>query len=118
MYVLIIDDNTAYRTGVSKAATNKGWVPIICGDVGTAKRIVLTEAPDLIIADYLLHDETVIDLLCWMKKNQVKIPVIVVSAGFEDVLSEQALRYGAEQYYDKLDFSLKKIYEILDERKI
>lgn len=118
MYVLIIDDNTAYRSGVSKAATNKGWTPISCDDVETAKRIILTETPDLIIADYLLRDETVIDLLCWMNKNQVKIPVIVVSAGLEDVLSEQALRYGAKQYYDKLDFSLKKIYEILEERNI
>ena len=69
----------------------------------------------MIISDYLLHNETVVDLLYWMKSKSVNIPVIVVSASDEEELSDTALKNGADRFYDKLDFNLKKIYETLEE---
>lgn len=115
MRILIIDDNSAYRDAVSRASINKGWDPISCRDIATAKQIIQSKLPDLIISDYLLHNETVVDLLYWMKSKSVNIPVIVVSASDEEELSDTALKNGADRFYDKLDFNLKKIYETLEE---
>lgn len=67
MQVLIIDNDIAYRNGVSMAASNKHWIPVSCGDIRTAKQIISSTLPDLIISDCLLYGETVIDLLVWMK---------------------------------------------------
>lgn len=66
MQVLIIDNDIAYRNGVSMAASNKHWIPVLCGDIRTAKQIISSTLPDLIISDCLLYGETVIDLLVWI----------------------------------------------------
>ena len=71
MQVLIIDNDIAYRNGVSMAASNKHWIPVSCGDIRTAKQIISSTLPDLIISDCLLYGETVIDLLVWMKLQRI-----------------------------------------------
>ena len=83
MQVLIIDNDIAYRNGVSMAASNKHWIPVSCGDIRTAKQIISSTLPDLIISDCLLYGETVIDLLVWMKLQRIDIPVIAVSSSDE-----------------------------------
>lgn len=55
MQVLIIDNDIAYRNGVSMAASNKHWIPVSCGDIRTAKQIISSTLPDLIISDCLLY---------------------------------------------------------------
>lgn len=57
MQVLIIDNDIAYRNGVSMAASNKHWIPVSCGDIRTAKQIISSTLPDLIISDCLLYAE-------------------------------------------------------------
>ena len=104
MQVLIIDNDIAYRNGVSMAASNKHWIPVSCGDIRTAKQIISSTLPDLIISDCLLYGETVIDLLVWMKLQRIDIPVIAVSA-------------AADCFYDKLNFTLSKIYEVLEKHQ-
>lgn len=114
MRVLIIDDDIAYRNGVSIAAENRKWLPVSCEDIETAKQIIQSEPPDLIISDCLLSNETVIDLLHWITLQNIDIPVIVVSAGDDEALSETVIKCGARNFYDKLDFNLSKIYEELE----
>lgn len=113
MRVLVIDDDIAYRNGVSIAASNRKWLPVTCKDIETAKQIIQSDPPDLIISDYLLYGETVVDLLHWMKIQNIEIPVIVVSASVDEALSETVIKCGARNFYDKLDFNLSKIYEEL-----
>ena len=102
MQVLIIDNDIAYRNGVSMAASNKHWIPVSCGDIRTAKQIISSTLPDLIISDCLLYGETVIDLLVWMKLQRIDIPVIAVSAAADEALSSAVIKNGADCFYDKL----------------
>ncbi len=118
MRVLIIDDDTAYRNGVSIAASNRKWLPVSCKDIETAKQIIQFEPPDLIISDCLLYNETVVDLLHWMKMQNIGIPVIAVSASNDEALSEAVIKCGARNFYDKLDFNLSKIYEELEKWQV
>ena len=67
--------------------------------------------------DYLLNGETVIDLLVWMKLKRIDIPVIAVSAAADEALSVAAIKSGADCFYDKLDFTLSKIYEVLEKHQ-
>lgn len=105
MQVLIIDNDIAYRNGVSMAASNKHWIPVSCGDIRTAKQIISSTLPDLIISDCLLYGETVIDLLVWMKLQRIDIPVIAVSAAADEALSAAVIKNGADCFYDKLNFA-------------
>ena len=117
MQVLIIDNDIAYRNGVSMAASNKHWIPVSCGDIRTAKQIISSTLPDLIISDCLLYGETVIDLLVWMKLQRIDIPVIAVSAAADEALSAAVIKNGADCFYDKLNFTLSKIYEVLEKHQ-
>lgn len=117
MRVLVIDDDIVYRNGVSIAAKNRKWLPVSCKDIKTAKQIIQYEPPDLIISDCLLYDETVIDLLHWIKMQNIDVPVIAVSASDDESLSETIIKCGARKFYDKLDFNLTKIYEELEKWK-
>ena len=83
-----------------------------------AKQIIQSEPPDLIISDCLLYDETVIDLLHWMKMQNIAIPVIAVSASDDESLPDKVIKCGARNFYDKLDFNLSKIYEELERWKV
>ena len=118
MRVLVIDDDIAYRNAISIAAKNRKWQPIACKDIETAKQIIQSESLDLIISDCLLYDETVIDLLHWMKTQNIDIPVIVVSASDDEALSDTAIKCGARNFYDKLGFNLSKIYGELEKWKV
>ena len=109
MQVLIIDNDIAYRNGVSMAASNKHWIPVSCGDIRTAKQIISSTLPDLIISDCLLYGETVIDLLVWMKLQRIDIA--------DEALSAAVIKNGADCFYDKLNFTLSKIYEVLEKHQ-
>ena len=91
------------------AASNKHWIPVSCGDIKTAKQIICSTLPDLIISDCLLYGETVLNLLVWMKLKKIDIPAIAVSA--------DVIKNGAVCFYDKLDFTLCKIYEVLEKHQ-
>ena len=108
MQVLIIDNDIAYRNGVSMAASNKHWIPVSCGDIRTAKQIISSTLPDLIISDCLL---------VWMKLQRIDIPVIAVSAAADEALSAAVIKNGADCFYDKLNFTLSKIYEVLEKHQ-
>lgn len=99
------------------AASNKHWIPVSCGDIKTAKQIICSTLPDLIISDCLLYGETVLNLLVWMKLKGIDIPVIAVSAAADETLSEAVIKNGAVCFYDKLDFTLCKIYEVLEKHQ-
>lgn len=114
MRVLIIDDDITYLNAVSIVAKNRNWLPMLCNNIKTAKQIIHSEHPDLIISDYLLTDKTVIDLLKWMKLHNIDIPVIVVSASDDETILETVLKNGASNFYDKFEFNLSKIYAELE----
>lgn len=69
----------------------------------------------LIIADYRLRNETIIELLDYMKREKIFIPIIVVSADDDEQYKEKALDAGATAFYDKFSLNLSKIYALLDD---
>lgn len=114
MQVLIIDNDIVYRNDVSMVASSKHWILVSCGDIRTAKQIISSTLPDLIISDCLLYGETVIDLLIWMKLKRSDSSVIAVSAAADEDLSAAVIKNGVDCFCDKLDFTLYKIYKMLE----
>lgn len=115
MEVLVVDDNIAYKKAVSIAASNKNWTVVTGSNVNEAWELLLSHRPDLVISDYLLDNGTVIELLKKIKCSHISIPVIVVSAADQEEFRINALDNGAWYYFDKLEFDLQKIYEVLDQ---
>ena len=55
--------------------------------------------------------------LVWMKLQRIDIPVIAVSAAADEALSAAVIKNGADCFYDKLNFTLSKIYEVLEKHQ-
>lgn len=79
--------------------------------------IICSTLSDLIIYDCLLYVETVVDLLVWMKLKKIEILAIAVSAAADEALSAAVIKNCAACFYDKLDFTLCKIYEVLEKHQ-
>jgi len=81
------------------------------GEEGIEK--LKTNRYDLVFLDYLLPGITGLDVLRWMKDNQVNIPaVILTAAGSEDVAVE-AMKLGAYDYIRKERFEIDHLPVII-----
>ena len=65
--------------------------------------------------DHGYRNETIIELLDYMKREKIFVPIIVVSADDDEQYKEKALDAGATAFYDKFSLNLSKIYALLDD---
>lgn len=113
--ILIIDDDHGYRDDVSIAARKKNWEAYTSPTWRNVQHQIAEKKFSLIIADYRLRNETIIELLDYMKREKIFIPIIVVSADDDEQYKEKALDAGATAFYDKFSLNLSKIYALLDD---
>lgn len=91
--ILIVDDDSATRVGLSALLHEAGYETIACGNFADARRVLESEAPDLLIADLRLNGFNGLQLVAI---NPRQVPAIIVT-GFPDrVLEADARQMGAE----------------------
>lgn len=112
--VLVVDDDRGFRDIVRITAGRKGWEAVTYSQWNSAIEELKKMEFALIICDYELQNDTALNLLEYMKSENLLIPVIVVSASEDEKYRENALRAGAKEFYDKLDLQLQIIYEWLE----
>jgi putative methionine-R-sulfoxide reductase with GAF domain/FixJ family two-component response regulator len=105
--ILLIDDQEDFRGEL------KIWLEEKLGHIVTdfpdGKRALLTfqENPDkfdLVLADYYLPGDEIsngIALLSRLKEKRINLPVIIITGGGEQGISEEALKAGAFWYLEK-----------------
>lgn len=77
-----------------------------------AKKIILLGKPDLILLDVYLPKENGIDFLKWIRAQEIKIDVILITADKSIERIQEAFRYGVVNYLIK-PFSFEKFKEAL-----
>ncbi len=111
--ILIVDDSFYMRTMLKNMLTDAGYEVVGEAPNGqTALQMAKETNPDLVTLDVILPDNTGLDVLKGIKKDQPDMKVIIVSAVGQEVIVTEAMQYGALAYIVK-PFSEDKVLEVV-----
>ena len=109
--ILIVDDSFYMRTMLKNMLTDAGYEVVGEAPNGqTALQMAKETNPDLITLDVILPDNTGLDVLKGIRKDQPNMKVIIVSAVGQEVIVNEAKENGALDYIVK-PFSEEKVLE-------
>jgi two-component system CitB family response regulator len=81
-------------------------------NIAEAQNFINEYKVDLILLDLYLPKENGIDFLKWLRKEEVKVDVILITADKSSVMIQEAFRYGAVDYLIK-PFTFERFKESL-----
>ena len=101
--ILLVEDESPIRDMVRFALSRAGMEMLDAEDVPRAERVLATRRPDLILLDWMLPEESGIELLRRLRKNPERkdIPVIMLTAMAEEEQKIKGLEVGADDYITK-----------------
>ena len=94
MRVLVVDDDSATRTGLAELLEEAGYEPTSVGSFDDALRILQTTPPDLLITDVRLAGNNGLQLV---SSSPNRVPTIVLT-GLDDLATESDARRGGAVY--------------------
>ncbi|MBI3780313.1 MAG: sigma-54-dependent Fis family transcriptional regulator, partial [candidate division NC10 bacterium] len=119
--ILIVEDDLHMMGLLKTALEQKGLVPLPASDCERALRIHARTPADLAILDYKLPRETSgLELAGLLKRQDTRMPVIVITAYSTEDLAIEALRAGIDEYFPKpfmIDELLRSIERLLPARE-
>ena len=110
--ILIIEDEEDIAQMLSLMVQDSGYQAIVAGDGVQGLQAVLNARPDLILLDLYLPKMSGIQVLHALHKQQIRIPVVVVTAGKSEELVIETLRMGVKDYIKK-PFSIKELLDVI-----
>jgi two-component system phosphate regulon response regulator PhoB len=101
--ILIIEDEPAIRELIAVNVRHAGYTPVMAADGAAARRQIDATLPDLILLDWMLPDQSGIELA---KKLRVDprtrdLPIILLTARSEESDKLQGFESGADDYVTK-----------------
>ncbi|MDP8218082.1 MAG: response regulator [Candidatus Theseobacter exili] len=102
--ILIVDDSAFQRTHLSDILKKDGYELLEASKGKEALRIIKTQSPDCVLLD-LIMPESGIEVLEAMQEQDLKIPVIVVTADIQETTRQKCLELGAAGFINKPTFS-------------
>ena len=98
--VLVVDDEPAILRAVSRALASRGYV-VRQADTGQkALDMIASDPPEIVLLDLCLPDIDGVDV-CRQVRAWSSIPIIVLSASWDDHRKVEALDEGANDYVTK-----------------
>ncbi len=99
--VLIIDDSGFQRSTIRRVVQAEGHQAIEAknGVEGVSKAIELK--PDFITLDLLMPEMDGVSTLAELKKKNIKIPVVVVTANIQETIRKECMDLGAVGFVNK-----------------
>lgn len=111
--VLVVDDSFYMRTMLKNMLTDAGYNIVgEASDGETAVRMAQETNPDLVTLDLILPDNTGLDVLKGIRKDNPNMKVIIVSAVGQEAIVNEAIQSGARAYIVK-PFAEEKVLEIV-----
>ena len=106
--ILIVEDERELINGLRLNLEFEGYQVISAEDGETGLRRALMDAPDLILLDIMLPKKDGLDVCRELRKQNLKTPIIMLTAKGEEVDKVVGLEIGADDYITK-PFSLKEL---------
>src|SRR6187551_4133721 len=99
--ILLVDDDEQLRSVTARVLRRSGFEVSEAGTCEEAKAIMLATTLDLLILDYHLPDGTAFDMLEYVRANDLKASVVVLTGVGTIELAVQAIKRGAEHFLTK-----------------
>ena len=99
--ILIIDDNKLIRRILKETLKKIGYIAIEAEDGEVGLRLVRLENPDLVITDYQMPGVNGLEVLSEIRKFNATIPVILLTAFGQVVLTIKSIQLGAFDFLEK-----------------
>ena len=98
MRLLIIDDSTVNNIILQNLLEDMGYEVNTALNAKEAFEIIKEFSPDIILLDLMMPEISGFDLLRRFRKEQINIPVVVVSAFNDNEYKRKAKELGAKDY--------------------
>jgi two-component system, OmpR family, response regulator ResD len=98
--VLVVDDEPIVREVVVEYLRRDGFRTVEAGDGSSAKALVESERPDLVVLDLMLPGEDGLSVCRWIRSRSA-LPVIMLTARGEEADRIVGLELGADDYVTK-----------------
>jgi two-component system alkaline phosphatase synthesis response regulator PhoP len=99
--VLIVEDDPSIRLGLQKNLKFEGYDVLTAADGERGLELAIDRPPDLIILDIMLPKISGFEICKTLKKNNINVPIIVLSAKDQDIDKIMGLDLGADDYVTK-----------------
>src|SRR5580692_9162198 len=97
--ILIVDDEENIGRSLRLILEREGYAVSACGSVGEAK--AFSQRPDVYLIDVRLPDGSGIDLVRWLRLNDVAAPALMISGHGTIAEAVEATRAGAFDFLEK-----------------
>jgi len=104
--VLIVDDHTLFREGVTKLLNSVGDITVVgeTGDPEEALVLATSLNPDVVVIDITLGEEDGIDVAARIRQERIKVGIVIVTMHNESLYFDRAKREAqVEGYVVKTD---------------
>jgi len=101
--ILIVEDEPAICKMLEFNLNNSGYSCKVAGDAATARRLIMAEAPLLILLDWMLPGQSGPEFARQLKRDAFsrQIPIIMLTAKGEERDKIEGLEAGADDYLTK-----------------
>ena len=99
--ILVIDDEPAIRDMLQIALDAAGFKVGLAEDAKQAYPIIIDTPPDLILLDWMMPGTSGLELLRRLRRDEINIPVIMLTAKVEEASKIAGLDSGADDYIAK-----------------
>ena len=99
--ILVIDDEPAIRDMLQIALDAAGFKVVLAEDAKQAYPIIIDTPPDLILLDWMMPGTSGIELLRRLRREEINVPVIMLTAKVEEASKIAGLDSGADDYIAK-----------------
>jgi DNA-binding response OmpR family regulator len=106
--VLIIEDDPAITIGLKKNLKYEGYEVMSASDGERGLALAVDRRPDLIVLDIMLPNLSGFEICKTLKRNEVDIPIIIISAKDQEIDKIMGLDLGADDYMTK-PFSVREL---------
>ncbi len=106
--VLIIEDDPSILLGIQKNLRFEGYDVLTAPDGERGLELAINRPPDLIILDIMLPKISGFEICKTLKKNNIHVPIIILSAKDQEIDRIMGLDLGADDYVTK-PFSIREL---------
>lgn len=102
MKVIVIEDNPVYSDYVCNLLKKGGFDTVQAYRLSAAKKLLAkAEEDDIVLADLRLSDGEGVDLLRWMRANNMRQPFIIMTNYGEVHSAVESMKLGSKDYIQK-----------------
>ncbi|MDQ8203564.1 response regulator transcription factor [Pelagicoccus sp. SDUM812003] len=99
--ILIVEDDTNIREGLSDAIEADGHRPLLAADGEEAVEQFFAKGPDLVLLDIMMPKKNGYDVCRQIREKNKQVPILMLTAKTEEIDHVLGLELGADDYIEK-----------------